>query len=511
MEIGLECLLKKKEHALLLYSWRSDEEAARMSLHRYKDVDDFWPTFSSRYFLLKDLPSCFATLDGKRVAFVGFDPVSDHEKKCAMVSIVVAPESRGKGIGTNVLQAVSDLALQQGYDALLAEIKPENSASKHLFEKAGYKQHKSYTKQVEGQNVPLMLFTKELTLHKKRKPVFIIAEAGSNWRMGNEARDLKMAKTLIESAKEAGCDAIKFQTYRAHTVYAPDAGKSDYLSDSGFVEDIHSIFEDLSMPYEMFAEIAKMCADSDIECMSSAFSKADFEAIDPYVKRHKIASYEISHVRLLELAAKSKKPLILSTGASTPDDIAFAISYFRQCGGSDLTLLQCSAQYPANPKAMNLRAIAWMKSYFGLDCGLSDHSRDPLYAPIAAVALGATVIEKHFTIDRRLIGPDHAFAIEPDELKQMVEAIRTTEAMLGSGIKQIEPDEEELFSFARRRIQALKELKKGDRFVEDENVAILRPGKQKPGVHPKFMDELSGHAATRHIKRGEGIQPEDWK
>jgi len=509
MEIRLECLLKNREHCNLLFSWRQDPEAKSMSLHQYKNSDEFWPKFLLRYFLLKDLPSLFLSVDGTRVAFVGFEPQADV-RKSALISIVVAQESRGKGIGTEVLNVVSEFATQQGYEALYAEIKPENKASRRIFEKAGYHLQRSTKKTVDTREIALDLFVKELRPHKAVNRVFIIAEAGSNWRLGSAERDLKMAKTLVECAKEAGCDAIKFQTYRAKTVYAPDAGKSDYLSDSGFVEDIHAIFEDLSMPYEMIGKIAALCKEVGIEFMSSAFSKQDFLAIDPYVKRHKIASYEISHIRLLELAAKSKKPLILSTGASTPDDIAFAISYFQSMGGGDLTLLQCSAQYPASPKAMNLRTIAWMKSHYGVDCGLSDHSQDPFCAPIAAAALGATVIEKHFTIDRRLIGPDHAFAIEPDELKILVGHIRTVEAMLGSGIKEIAPEEEELFCFARRRIQALKAIQKGERFVEDENVAILRPGKQKPGVHPKFMDELSGKSATRPLKPGEGLQPTDW-
>ena len=171
----------------------------------------------------------------------------------------------------------------------------------------------------------------------KSNHVFIIAEAGSNWRVGSPGRDMKQAKQLIDAAAEAGADAVKFQTYRAETVYVPNAGMSDYLTKNGIRKSIIEIFRDLEMPYEMVPPLAAYCKKKGIEFMSSVFAEQDFNAVDPYVKRHKIASYEISHARLIERCARSKKPLILSTGAATLEDIDWAVRHFKKSGGRDLS------------------------------------------------------------------------------------------------------------------------------------------------------------------------------
>ncbi|NUR74878.1 MAG: N-acylneuraminate-9-phosphate synthase, partial [Thermoleophilia bacterium] len=162
--------------------------------------------------------------------------------------------------------------------------------------------------------------------------VFVIAEAGSNWRAGTPQRDRQMARALIDVAADAGADAVKFQTYRADKVYAPGAGKSDYLAEAGIDESIHDVFRDLEMPYELIPELADYCSGRGIEFMSTPFSPEDLAAVDPYVTTHKIASYEISDVRLLEAAAQTGKPIVLSTGASTPDDIDTALGVLRDNG-----------------------------------------------------------------------------------------------------------------------------------------------------------------------------------
>ncbi len=344
----------------------------------------------------------------------------------------------------------------------------------------------------------------------KANKVYIIAEAGSNWRMGTPQRDMTMAKALIDVAVDAGCDAVKFQTYRAETVYVAEAGQVGYLEKSGVLPTIQEIFRDLSMPYEMIPELHAYCVKQGIDFLSSGFSKRDFEHIDPYVKMHKIASYEISHLRLLEMAAFTGKPLLLSTGASVEEDIAWAVETFKSLGGGPLTLMQCTLKYPTPPEAVNLRVLTWLKGRFGVPVGLSDHSRDPLCAPVGAVALGATVIEKHYTLDNRLPGPDHFFAITPDELGGMVDAIRTIEPMVGSGIKGIEKAEEEMYHFGRRGVQALRDIAKGERIHEGINIDILRPGRQTCGVHPKMLSLMEGKLAIRDISAGSGIQEGDW-
>jgi sialic acid synthase SpsE len=340
--------------------------------------------------------------------------------------------------------------------------------------------------------------------------VFIIAEAGSNWRMGTGARDLEMAKTLIDAAAEARADAVKFQTYRADALYVANAGDSDYLAAAGIREPITEILRDLEMPYGMIPALARHAADRGIRFMSTPFSSGDFAAVDPHVSVHKIASYEISHLRLLELAGRSGKPLILSTGASQEEDVAWAVEIFRKAGGHALCLMQCTASYPAPPESLNLRAIPRLASRFGLPVGLSDHSRDPVLAPVAAVALGARAIEKHFTLDNRLPGPDHAFAVTPEELGAMVRAVRATEAALGAGRKEVLPEETELAAYARRGIQALRDIPRGEALHEGGNIDILRPGKQPLGLHPKALPEIEGRKALRDIRRGEGIRPGDF-
>ena len=196
--------------------------------------------------------------------------------------------------------------------------------------------------------------------------VFIIAEAGSNWRMGNKARDLNMAKALIDVASECKCDAIKFQTYKPETTYVPNAGESDYLSDSGIKESITNIFQDLSMPYEMIPEIADYCNIKKIEFMSTPFSISDSKAVDPYVLRHKIASFEINHSRLIEFLASTKKPLILSTGASTLEEIEWAINHFNKNGGKEISLLHTISSYPAPLSSLNLQIIVFLVKSFGI-------------------------------------------------------------------------------------------------------------------------------------------------
>ena len=178
----------------------------------------------------------------------------------------------------------------------------------------------------------------------KKSPVFIIAEGGSNWKAGSAAADWKQACALVDAAKKAGADAVKFQTFRADSVYVPNAGVSGYLSKHGIRESIVDLFQKLTMPYEMIPKLAAYCRKQKIEFMSSFFSAEDFKVVNPWVRRHKIASYEITHPRLLEMAAGSGKPLILSTGAATLGDIDWAIGYFRKKGGKKITLLQCTAK-----------------------------------------------------------------------------------------------------------------------------------------------------------------------
>ena len=514
---SLEWVRPVEDHARLILDWRNDPVTRQMSFNQDVQAwETFWPNFQTVSFREPALPPLFVLKQGVRVAFLAFRAVAhtvNPRLKACELSINVAPEARGQGVATQALQLALDFLKHRGVDHVVAEIKVDNPASIQAFQKSGFdfieevdKPHASSGNTYRIQRFVATLIPPFLA----DGSVYVIAEAGSNWRMGTPKRDREMAWALIDVAVAAGANAVKFQTYRPESVYVENAGSSDYLSENGISESIRDIFTDLAMPYELLSELADYCRQQGIDFMSTPFSKADFEAVDPYVAIHKIASYEISHVRLLELAARSGKPLILSTGASTEADIAWAVETFYGNGGTRLCLLQCTAKYPAPLDSLNLNTIPWLKRRFGVTTGLSDHSRDAVYGPLAAVALGAQVIEKHYTLDNRLPGPDHPFALTPDELCQMVTAIRAAEQVAGTGIKEILPTEAELSTYARRGVQAIRPIAVGDSLVENENIAILRPGKQRLGVHSQFLSEIQGQRAQREIAPGDGLQPGDW-
>ena len=515
--LRIEICRAVEEDARQVMAWRNDPDTLAVSFHREaKTWGEFWPEFRDTYFFDPGLPPLFVLAGNERVGFLRFRP-AQHPRGLAGrtvdVSINLAPERRGDGLGAPALACGLEFAAAAGVDGVLAEVRLENEVSHRVFEKAGFERLDEAVHAVAdtGEDVPVARYVYELTPpFWRRNGVFVIAEAGSNWRVGSPEGDAAMGRSLVDAAVDAGADAVKFQTYRADTVYVANAGSSDYLSASGIEEDIGDIFADLAMPYEMVGDLAGYAAGRGIGFMSTPFSADDFAAVDPFVEVHKIASYEISHPHLLTLAGQSGKPLVLSTGASGEDDIAWAVDTFQAAGGRDLCLMQCTARYPAPPDSLNLAVLPWLKRRFGAAVGFSDHSRHPLHGPMAAVALGARVIEKHFTMDNTLPGPDHAFALEPDELRQMVDGIRGAEATLGDGAKRILGVEAELADYARRGLQALRPIAAGEILCEGDAFAVLRPGKRRLGLHARHRDRIEGRKAARAVAAGEGLQDGDW-
>ena len=520
-----EIVQPAEDAARQVMEWRNEPSTLANSFDsRPKQWPAFFNEFIENYFSDPRLPCLFVLQGEKRVAFVRFRRLPEliDGMSATDVSIIVAPESRGAGIGRQAINKAVDIARCAGVAVVLAEIKPDNQASIKMFERAGFNYHSDADRRVVSLDtvVRVKRFIRHTHAHAKLPgsgrvigdghPCFIIAEAGSNWRMGTPARDRKMAKALIDVAAEAGADAVKFQTYKPSTTYVANAGESDYLSENGIKESITDIFADLTMPYEMLPELAQYAAERNIIFMSSPFSVADLNAVDPFTPLHKIASYEISHVRLIDAAARTGKPAVLSTGASELHDIQWAVDRFQSLSQATLCLMQCTARYPAPLSSLNLGTIPLLKSRFGLPVGLSDHTRDPISGPLAAVALGANIIEKHYTLDNRLPGPDHAFAIVPEELRDLVAYVRRAEEVVGSGCKSVQQEEEELFAYARRGLQAIKSIAKGDKLEEGVNFDILRPGKQKRGIHPCHVNDVNGKNATRAIALGDGIQSGDF-
>jgi len=333
---------------------------------------------------------------------------------------------------------------------------------------------------------------------------FVIAEAGSNWKCGSYEEDLMQAKKLISVAAKAGADAVKFQTYKPETIYVKDAGTANYLSEHGINENINDIFENLSMSYKMIPELAKICKQENIIFMSTPFSIEDAKEVDPCVSIHKVSSFEINHIRLLEFLAKTGKPILISTGASTYTEIDFAVNLIKKYN-SKIGLLQCTSKYPSPLDALNLGVIPHMKSRYNLPVGLSDHSIEPIIGPIVAVGIGATIIEKHFTLDRNLPGPDHPFALIPDELELMIQSIRNSEKSKGTGQKEVLPEEKELHQFATRSLQAIKDISKGEMLQEGVNFEVLRPGNKIRGLDARFLETVNGKKSVKEIKIGDGI------
>ncbi len=515
--ISFESCLPVEPHAREVMAWRNDPESLAQSFHRAPKVwESFWPEYRDTYFVHDGSPGPVFALDGgRRVGFLRFRRAAHPSGLSGLtvdISINLAAEARGRGLGTAILRAIRAPLAAQGVDSVLAEVRAENKTSHKTFAAAGFVEHGPARKRIPdtGEECSIVRYLDELTSAFWRQGrVFVIAEAGSNWRMGTAKRDMAMARALIDVAVESGADAVKFQTYRPESVYVANAGGSAYLSEAGIKDDIRDIFADLAMPHEMIPDLAAYCRKHGIAFMSTPFSPGDFAAIDPHVRIHKIASYEISHLRLLELAGRSGKPVVISTGASVENDIAWAVDTYRANGGKDICLMQCTAKYPAPISSLNLQTIPWLKKRFGVAAGLSDHSREPALAPVMAVALGARAIEKHYTLDNRLPGPDHSFALTPDELKRLVGEVRMAEQALGDGIKRVLDAEQELAAYARRGLQATRPVAKGETLRENENFAILRPGQRTLGAHPRHLDRIEGRKARRAIELGEGIQAED--
>lgn len=337
------------------------------------------------------------------------------------------------------------------------------------------------------------------------KNIFVIAEAGSNWKAGSYKKDIERATKLIKLAANSGADAIKFQTYNPETVYVPNAGNSKYLRKSGINKNIFEIFQEYSMPHKMLKDLSIICKKEKILFMSTPFSVKDAIEVNRYVKIHKIAAFEINHVRLLEYLASTKKPIIISTGASNSSDIDFAIKILKKRGAKIICLLQTTSKYPAPIESLNLKVIKELKKKYNVPVGLSDHSVEPTLAPTLAIGLGATIIEKHFTLNKKFNGPDHNFALNPKELFELIKTIRESQKALGNGIKRILKDEEELRKFATRSIQAIKNIDKNEVFVEGKNIDILRSGNQKRGEDARFLTKITNKKSNRKINLGDGV------
>lgn len=323
----------------------------------------------------------------------------------------------------------------------------------------------------------------------------IIAEAGVNHN-----GDMSIAKKLIDEAKEAGADYVKFQTaVDCTSKYAP---KAEYQKrETGADESQLQMALKLRLKLEQHRELYEYCKTKEISYLSTAFDIESVHFLDSLdLPFWKIPSGEITNLPYLIEIAKTRKPVIMSTGMAELSEIEEAMRILRLNGTSDITLLQCHTDYPTSMENVNLRVMETLKNKFDVPVGLSDHSVG-IEVPIAAVALGASVIEKHFTLDRKMKGPDHKASIEPDELKKMVKAIRNIEIAMGDGIKKCSDIERPNIIVARKSIVAKRNIKKGE-ILTEENITTKRPGN---GISAMKWYDVLGSEAVRDFGEDELI------
>jgi pseudaminic acid synthase len=323
---------------------------------------------------------------------------------------------------------------------------------------------------------------------------FIIAEMSANHN-----QHLDIALDTIRTAKKAGADAVKIQTYTADTLTL-NCRKPDFILGKGLWEGetFYSLYQKAYTPWEWHEEIFKVAREEGITCFSTPFDKTAvdlLESLDNPI--YKIASFEITDIPLIKYIASKHKPIILSTGIAMEADIQLALDTINAEGNMDVTLLKCTSAYPAPIEDANLLTIPDMKQRFGVKVGLSDHTKGST-VPMAAVALGAEVVEKHFIIDRKIGGPDAAFSMTADEFAQMVQNIRNVEKSLGTVYYPTDPSKIKGREYSRS-LYVAENMKAGD-VISEQNVRSVRPGY---GAHPKFLPELIGKKVNKDLEKGE--------
>lgn len=328
--------------------------------------------------------------------------------------------------------------------------------------------------------------------------VFVIAEAGVNHN-----GDIEIAKKLVDMAAWAGADAVKFQTFHAESLVCRNAQKAEYqMETTQSSESQFDMLKRLELTPDMHEQLIAYCSDKRIKFLSTPF---DIESMDYLVQCGvdiiKIPSGEVTNYPYLVKAGQTEKKVIISTGMSSLDEVRNAVNVLRDSGSKDVTVLHCNTEYPTPYEDVNLRAMLTIKNELGVAVGYSDHTTG-IEVPIAAVALGAVVIEKHFTLDRNMKGPDHKASLEPDELREMIKAIRNIELSLGDGRKVPSVSEQRNIDVVRKSIVARCVITQGETLTED-NITTKRPGS---GLSPMRWCEVLGTRAVRDFKEDELIE-----
>lgn len=332
----------------------------------------------------------------------------------------------------------------------------------------------------------------------EKKHVMIIAEAGVNHN-----GDLELAKTMALTAKECGADAVKYQTAVPELVISMYAPKAEYQKETtGDKESQLEMVRKLHFDFESHRKLKEYCDSIGILYLSSPFDIPSVEFLATLdLPCMKVPSGEITNYPYLVAVGKTKLPVILSTGMSVPEEIEDAVRVLKENGAGEITILHCNTEYPTRYEDANLGAMLWLREHFGCPVGLSDHTKG-YECDVAAAALGATVIEKHFTLDRNMEGPDQKASLEPKELAEMVQAVRNIEAAMGSGVKAVSASEAKNKPIARKSIVAARAIRKGE-ILSEENLTTKRPGN---GINPMRWNEVLGTKAVRDFEPDELIE-----
>lgn len=332
----------------------------------------------------------------------------------------------------------------------------------------------------------------------KDNKTYIIAEISAN-----HGSDINIAKETIKAAKEIGANAVKIQTYTADTLTL-NCNKEDFIIKGGTLWDnktLHELYQEAYTPWEWHQELFDYARSIEIDLFSTPFDKSAVDFLEQFNPvAYKIASFEVTDYELVRYTASKGKTIIISTGIATIDEIQDVVDICKNVGNKNIILLKCTSSYPAKLEEANLKTIPNMKETFGVEVGFSDHTLG-FVAPVVAVTMGAKVIEKHFILDKSIGGPDASFSLDKNEFKEMIEAVRSTEKLIGKVDYSLNEKRKEQRRFSRS-LYVSKEIKKGEIFTED-NIKSVRPGY---GMHPKYLKDILGKIANKDYSFGDRFE-----
>ena len=502
MKITIINVNKNDEDGKLIMEWRNDTTTRKNSYCQTEYTwDDFKPLFYGKYFN-NHIPPLFAVYGDKKIAFVG--SMNTEEKDTIEISINIDPDFRGKKLAVPIMtKALSHIREQyKTVNKVVAEIKAFNTASRTCFEKAGFVLEKKMVtngdliycysyKMGETENV---FRIKNRTIGNNT-PTYIIAELSCNHN-----QDIQKAYQLIDAAAESGADAVKLQTYTADTMTLDCDTPifKDCLKGTLWEgQTLHQLYSKAFTPWEWHKDLKEYANSKGLDLFSSPFdvTAVDFlESLD--MPAYKIASFEITDHVLIKKVAQTGKPIIISSGMASLNELNDAVTLLRENGATQIAMLKCTSAYPAKSEDANLNTIKHMIDTFNVVGGLSDHTLG-IEVPIASVVLGGRIIEKHFKLNDDSGSEDDAFSLTPIEFKQMVDSVRKVEKTLGI-IKYSGVNSESKSKTFRRSLFVIKDIKEGELFTS-ENVKSIRPAN---GLHTKYYEEILGKKASQDIEFG---------